>query len=444
MFFQEQLQVGAIIYIFDAETLTPRTVYKDGLATIPWLQASPGNTPPPGCLKTDSSGCIPVIFIVGNPFKIRIVSAGGVQIREIDDIPGDTAAGGGGGGGGGTATLNTGDYVWAHTTAIITGRVRANGKTLGNAISGATERANADTVNLFTFLYNADANLAVSGGRGASAAADYAANKTIALPDLNCRGLRGIDGMGSSATGRLAGGLFASGNATTLGSTGGEATHTLTTAEIAAHQHTGTTVANAAFQMTGTTASGGSHVHTGTTATAGSHNHGGLTGSENANHTHTLTTSNDGSHDHGGSTGGASAFFQMLSVGTSINPTVISVPTTATGAGNFQNVLGTTSTLNLGLSGTWFQDHHHSITNDGTHFHTGSTSTQSTNHQHAISTDPGHVHTFTTDAGGTHAHTFTTDLGGAHVHTFTSNITGGGGAHNNLDPFILATAYIVL
>jgi hypothetical protein len=61
----------------------------------------------------------------------------------------------------------------------------------------------ADTSALFLYLWGADANLAVSGGRGGSAAADYAANKTIALPDWRGRALAGLDDMGNSAAGRL-------------------------------------------------------------------------------------------------------------------------------------------------------------------------------------------------------------------------------------------------
>jgi len=75
------------------------------------------------------------------------------------------------------------------TLTADTGWVRLNGKTLGNAASGATERADADTAALFAYLWNnlADAQAAVSGGRTGSAAADYALNKTIALPSARDR-----------------------------------------------------------------------------------------------------------------------------------------------------------------------------------------------------------------------------------------------------------------
>lgn len=108
-------------------------------------------------------------------------------------------------------------------TTAPTGWVLGSGKTIGSAASGATERANADTVNLFTLLWNsmADAEAPVSGGRGASAAADFAANKTIVVPDLRGRSIFGKDDMGGSAANRITAGVagFAG---TTLGKAGGD------------------------------------------------------------------------------------------------------------------------------------------------------------------------------------------------------------------------------
>lgn len=441
VFLNGKIQVGAIIQAFDAGTLTPRTVYRDGLAVTPWAQATLGSPLPAGAWVTDANGTIPLAWVVGNPYKLRITSSGGVQIREVDQLPGDVAAGGGGGGGGGTS-LVTGDYVWAHTTAVITGRVRANGKTIGSATSGATERANADTSNLFAFLWNADPSLAVSGGRGVSAAADFAANKTIALPDLNARTLFGIDGMGSSATGRLAGALFSSGNATTLGSSGGEATHTLTIAESAAHTHTGTTNANAAFQMTFTTGAVSAGTPAGTISSAGSHNHGAATGLESANHTHDVSSMGSaGSHNHGGATGLESANLHTITADpvSSVTRTFANVQGGNLGSVSYvSDVNFTTAQFSVG------PDHTHSIGNDGSHTHSGSTGTQSANHTHSISTDGAHVHSFTGSAMATHVHTGSTDLGGSHTHAFTTASAGSGGAHNTMPPFVLANCYLIL
>lgn len=101
--------------------------------------------------------------------------------------------------------IPTGAMMMFGATTAPTGWVRCNALTIGSAASGATERANADTEDLFSFLWTnySDTVCAVSSGRGASAAADYAANKTIALPDLRGRGLFGLDDMGNSAASRL-------------------------------------------------------------------------------------------------------------------------------------------------------------------------------------------------------------------------------------------------
>lgn len=46
-----------------------------------------------------------------------------------------------------------------------------------------------------------------------------------------------------------------------------------------------------------------------------------------------------------------------------------------------------------------------------------------------------HGHSFVGDAMANHGHTFTGNALAGHTHTFTSDVTGGGGAHNNMQPF---------
>lgn len=133
----------------------------------------------------------------------------------------------------------TGDLKHRYGTGTLAGYVRCNGLTIGSASSGATERANADTQTLFTYLWGADSNLAVSGGRGVSAAADWSANKNIALPDFRGRTLSGLDDMGSSAASRLTS-TYLGTSATVLGASGGSQSHTLTSAQIPAHTHPNT------------------------------------------------------------------------------------------------------------------------------------------------------------------------------------------------------------
>lgn len=117
------------------------------------------------------------------------------------------------------APFTTGDVKLTYKTAADAGWVMMNDGTIGNAVSGGTTRANADTVYLFTLLWNntADAQCAVSGGRGASAAADFAANKTIALPKALGRALASA-GAGAGLTSRVL--ALASGTETkTIGTT---------------------------------------------------------------------------------------------------------------------------------------------------------------------------------------------------------------------------------
>lgn len=426
VFLRGVIQIGAQIEVFDAGTLTPRTAYGDGLAGSPLAQP----------ILTDGNGCIPSFWLVGNPYKVRIIAPNGVQIREVDNLPGDVASGGGGGGGS-TGNLVTGDMQWNYGTSVITGRVRANGKSIGNLLSGASELASATALNLFTWLWNADPNLAVSGGRGVSALADWNANHTIALPDFNGRAPRCIDGMGSSVTGRLTGGTFASGNATTLGSAGGTATETLLLAQIPAHQHTFTTQNSAAHSHTFTTATAGSHNHTGTSGTESvGHTHSGVTALESQPHTHAASTDFQGAHIHNGSvtdTQGDHAH-------------TITAPTnTGAIAGNGTLTIYWAGTGTAATSTNGAHSHNLVIASDGTHNHNVSVGTESANHNHGFNTGgESATHTHSISADGTHSHTGVTDAGGVHSHTGTTDATGGGAAHNNLDPFVLATLYLVL
>jgi hypothetical protein len=82
-----------------------------------------------------------------------------------------------------------------------------DGGTIGDVSSGATERANADMQALFSFLWtnsaNAELHIQTSAGapttRGASAAADFGANKRMPIPD--CRG--GTIYFGDNGAGRI-------------------------------------------------------------------------------------------------------------------------------------------------------------------------------------------------------------------------------------------------
>lgn len=121
----------------------------------------------------------------------------------------------------------TGDVKATFKTVADSGWVMINDGSIGSATSGATTRANADTAALFSLLWTnvSDTYAPVSSGRGASAAADFAANKTLTIPKMLGRAL-GFAGTGSGLTAR------------TLGQTVGEETHVLITAEMPSHNHT--------------------------------------------------------------------------------------------------------------------------------------------------------------------------------------------------------------
>jgi hypothetical protein len=190
-------------------------------------------------MRCDASGRLPQFFLADGLIKVRITDKNGVPQSypngsgSIDNIQVIGPSGGGGGGGtiDPTTILATGDFKDVYNTGVLTGFVRCNGRTIGSATSGATERANADTSALFSFLWNADPNLAVSGGRGASSVVDFAANKTLTLPDCRGRVLAGIDTMGNAAANRLTSTYFI-GDSTTLGVSGGFESRTLLTANL--------------------------------------------------------------------------------------------------------------------------------------------------------------------------------------------------------------------
>jgi hypothetical protein len=223
---------GCKLYVIQAGTVaTPQNSYQDTGLTI--AQPNP--------LTCDASGRLPQWFVADGLIKVRLADKNGVNILTADNLLVIGPSSGGGGGGGTvdpTTIATTGDVKATYGIGPITGWVRMNGRTIGSSTSGATERANPDVQALFSYLWTTDANLAVSGGRGANAAADWAANKTIALPDQRGRGLAGLDDMGNTAAGRLTAAYFgATGGCsavlgTVLGAACGGESQTLTTAQL--------------------------------------------------------------------------------------------------------------------------------------------------------------------------------------------------------------------
>lgn len=170
---------------------------------------------------------------------------------------------------------STGDVKTTYKVVADPGWVMLDDGTIGDATSGGTTRANADTVALFTHLWNntANADCAVSGGRGATAAADYAAHKTIALPKFKGRALAGA-GTGAGLSARALASVVGSENAIVVDHGHG---FSLNADANGNHAHTYTVSSdgggNAIPQVVATTANASSSAASESTDAAGSHGH---------------------------------------------------------------------------------------------------------------------------------------------------------------------------
>lgn len=252
---------GGKVYMFDAQTTNPRLAYRDDTLS----------TSHPNPVLTDAFGRIPVMWFGPGKYKLVLKDKSDVPISTADNLPGGTddsaetpVVG---------TVIPTGFVMPAHSTDIVDGWLPCNGLTIGNAQSTASARANADVQALFTKLWNQDASLTVLGGRGPSATQDWAAAKTIALPDYRGCTLVGLDGMGTTLAGRITAAVVATANV--LGSFFGFEKIVLTGAQLPAitpavainaaggHSHTGSTGGT----------NDGQHSHSGTTDTAGAHTH---------------------------------------------------------------------------------------------------------------------------------------------------------------------------
>ncbi len=130
-------------------------------------------------------------------------------------------------------TPHTGFIVQGYQSPFIGGWILMDDGTIGNASSGASNRANVDTFPLYNLIYNnvIDTWAPVSGGRTSDAVADFTAGKTLTLPRQLGRVI-GTAGSGSGLTARVAGEYL------------GEESHTLSISEMPAHNHPGSVLPN--------------------------------------------------------------------------------------------------------------------------------------------------------------------------------------------------------
>jgi hypothetical protein len=221
---------GGLLYFYQVGTVaTPQNSYQDTGLTIlnPWP------------LQLDVNGRVPAFYLANGSIHVRLTDASGVVQFDYPSmlVIGPSAGGGGGSGIDPTTIASTGDIKFRASGETINGWVRLNGLTIGSAVSGATGRANADTQQLFSYLWTncPNTHCAVGGGRGGTAAADFSANKTITVMDWRGRTAWGLDDMGAPAAGRLLASQVTSGGGdtvTTPNATGGSSTSTIVQANI--------------------------------------------------------------------------------------------------------------------------------------------------------------------------------------------------------------------
>lgn len=104
------------------------------------------------------------------------------------------------------STFRTGDIKTSLSSSAPLGWIPMNDGSIGNVSSGATTRANKDTFQLYKTIWDGviDAWAPVSTGRGATAIADFIANKTLTLPLSLGRAMAGA-GAGAGLTSRALG-----------------------------------------------------------------------------------------------------------------------------------------------------------------------------------------------------------------------------------------------
>ena len=204
--------------------------------------------------------------------------------------------------------------------------------------------------------------------------------------------------------------LMAAGSSWQAGTTGGAAYHTLTVAEMPAHDHSAVE-----------TAAGG-HTHEASTGSAGAHSHSGSTNNA-GNHYHTGQTSAAGAHAHTrGSMNITGAFWNLGSAPQGTNGAIYTggAPTNHAWIDSGVRTVSGTS-INFDASRSW----------------TGWTSTNGS-HSHGFSTSWAgeHAHSLSIASAGAHTHSVAIAAAGAHTHAITIGRTGSGAAFSILPPYI--------
>jgi len=286
--FGQPLKGGQLFLIVAGTVSTPQDGFQDPSLTIKM----------PYPITLDAAGRIPQFFLADGFIKVRLQDVRGVVQLASDGIQVIGPSGGGGGGGGAVdpnALIQMGNIIARYGIGGLTGYVRLNGLTIGSATSGATERVNADCQALFNYLWITDPNLILTPPRGANAAADWTANKQIALPDWRGYAMGALDDMGNAAAGRLTAAYFGT-SPIVLGAAGGAQSKALLAANVPSHTHNG-------GGTTGNDSPDHSHGFTTPTQVGQGTSGGGLafsssgaanTGGASTRHTHSFAFTTDG------------------------------------------------------------------------------------------------------------------------------------------------------
>ena len=314
---------GARLFLYDGGTSTPRIGYKDSSLT----------SAHPNPILADSAGRLPLIYLDDGFYRHRLTTRSGTAIFDDDGLPVlSTTAGGSGTSVDPDSVFKTRDVKIRFDDSQINGYVRLNGRTIGSALSSATERANADTQSLYEELWPF-ANINVSGGKGANAASDFAANKPLVLPNCAGKGIFGMDDLGAGAQSVLTEAVLGS-DPTEPGATGGAQTATIARANLPSVDLTG---------------------GSGTVSASGT------TGTESATHTHNVSVTNP-SHTHLATAGtriaGTGQTTGSLNAGSTVFPT---------GAADLSgdSTTGTATTVSA-TNGAESATHTHGVTVTGT------------------------------------------------------------------------------
>lgn len=216
---------GGQLYVYQSGTTTPAAIYSDFLLTTPL------SVP----ITLNAAGRVPPIYGADGSVRLRLLSSTGVLQFDDDHVALVTAVVST------TPIVVTPQQLWAtgdvktrYDDQPADGFVRANGRTIGSATSGASERANADCEDLFKHLWGF-ANISLPSGKGATAAADWSANKTLTLPDVAGRLIGALDDLGAGAKSRITSATVT--GPTVAGASGGAQTVTLDTTMIPSHAH---------------------------------------------------------------------------------------------------------------------------------------------------------------------------------------------------------------